>query len=71
MTTNLCNTVGSRLAAAAIVLIPLLGDAQERGILRSNANPSTNLVQTYLVNKKVSDFPTNEDLSTPESAYAV
>jgi RNA polymerase sigma-70 factor (ECF subfamily) len=28
-------------------------------------------VRTYTVSRKVSDFPTNEDLSTPESAYAV
>lgn len=33
-------------------------------------NTPTNLVQTYSVNKLVSDFPTNEDLSTPEAAYA-
>jgi len=30
---------------------------------------NTNL-QVYPVNRKVSDFPTNEDLSTPETAYA-
>jgi hypothetical protein len=28
-------------------------------------------VRTYTVNKKVADFPANEDLSTPEAAYAV
>lgn len=32
---------------------------------------STNLVRTYTLGKKVSAFPTNEDLSTPEAAYAV
>jgi len=30
----------------------------------------TNQIRTYAVNKIVSDFPTNEDLSTPEAAYA-
>ena len=28
-------------------------------------------VRTYTLNKKVTDFPVNEDLSTPEAAYAV
>ena len=27
-------------------------------------------IHTYTVSRKVSDFPTNEDLSTPEAAYA-
>ena len=34
------------------------------------AHLPTDLVRTYTVNKEVSHFQTNEDLSTPEAAYA-
>lgn len=33
-------------------------------------NSASNSIQTYTVNKRVSDFATNRDLSTPEAAYA-
>ncbi len=34
------------------------------------AEPTNLSVRTYTINRKVSDFPTNEDLSTPQAAYA-
>jgi hypothetical protein len=34
------------------------------------AAPINPAVRIYSVNRRVSDFPTNEDLSTPEAAYA-
>jgi hypothetical protein len=34
------------------------------------AEPASLSVRTVTINRKVSDFPTNEDLSTPEAAYA-
>jgi hypothetical protein len=34
------------------------------------ADPINPSVRAYTVNRKVRDFPTNEDLSTPEAAYA-
>ena len=34
------------------------------------AEPINPAVRTYGVNRRVSAFPTNEDLSTPEAAYA-
>ncbi len=36
----------------------------------SAADSSNQAVRAYSVNRKVSGFPTNEDLSTPEAAYA-
>ena len=37
---------------------------------RSQAAAGNSNLLVYAINKKVSDFPTNEDLSTPETAYA-
>ena len=34
------------------------------------AGPVNSDVRSYDINRRVSDFPTNEDLSTPEAAYA-
>jgi hypothetical protein len=40
-------------------------------VAAENASITTNpAVRVYTVNKRVADFPTNEDLSTPEGAYA-
>jgi hypothetical protein len=38
--------------------------------LHAEEIPAAGLVQTYPVNKQVSAFPTNGNLSTPEAAYA-
>ena len=38
------------------------------GVGAAESNSPT--VRSYAVNRRVSDFPTNEDLSTPEAAYA-
>ena len=34
------------------------------------AGAGTNAVKVYTVNRKVADFPDQEDMSTPEAAYA-
>ena len=56
------------LAMAAVLAVGLVEQAARAE--PSPAGTSSQSVRTYTVGKKVVDFPTNEDLSTPEAAYA-
>jgi len=63
--------LGVGVCCLALTLAPRPADGAQPPISPPLRGESlTNLVRTYTVNKRVSDFPTNEDLSTPEAAYA-
>jgi hypothetical protein len=71
--TGLCFVIGFLFLATFSVTGAVAGSSE----LSTNSRPpqaqaeirESNLV-IYAVNRKVSDFPTNENLSSPESAYA-
>jgi hypothetical protein len=68
MNTNLLKTSFRRSAGRLAIIATLLA-AWPAGSQPADT-VATNLIRNYTVNRKVSEFPTNEDLSTPEAAYA-
>ena len=56
-----------RLIGYSLIGLVLLVSVQK---VVSADTKNSDLVKVYQVNKRVSDFPEKEDLSTPEAAYA-
>lgn len=52
-----------------ILCWPAKGDSTQSAIIQDPVK-TTSLLRSYPVNKRVSDFPILQDLSTPEAAYA-
>ena len=53
-----------------LVLCALASSAGSSGTAETASLTESNAVKVYAVNRKVSDFPDTEDMSTPEAAYA-
>jgi hypothetical protein len=62
-------TVAASLTALNLIRIELVAKEPDTGGSRAAKRFATG-VRVYEVHKKVTDFPTREDLSTPEAAYA-
>ena len=60
----------NRLVTCMTLLMIAGASAPAFGAADPTSERGPKLLQVYQVNKKVSDFPDKEDLSTPEAAYA-
>ncbi|MHC4179781.1 MAG: hypothetical protein ACYSWU_19910, partial [Planctomycetota bacterium] len=60
----------NRLVTCTTLLMIAGASAPASGSANPTSEQGPKLLQVYQVNKKVSDFPDKEDLSTPEASYA-
>jgi hypothetical protein len=58
------------IVADGMVLCALASSAGSGGTAETVGLTESNAVRVYTINRKVSDFPDTEDVSTPEAAYA-